>query len=183
MATRNQTSNDAAHRQRLVDIWRRWETAYREPVDGWAGAERFRSWFEHERDELARHANNGTRRTLTTDAELIRWWLAAGGDLRIALRGVDNMAEDRAQLLCELDALIDDLHPKRTSGRQRNLRLSDELVREIDRLRGAMPRERLLRAVVTRWVMSHRDSHPEQVAAYVAETGVFRELDEGSRPP
>jgi hypothetical protein len=41
--------------------------------------------------------------------------------------------------------------------RQINLRISDKLVRDIDRLRGNVPRDRFLRAIVTRDVRYYSD--------------------------
>ena len=63
--------------------------------------------------------------------------------------------------------------------RQINLRLPDALVDAIDRVRGDMPRERLLRAIATRWFAYHRDDTVSAAADYVHEVELGYTLDAG----
>lgn len=63
--------------------------------------------------------------------------------------------------------------------RQINLRLPDGLVDAIDRVRGDIPRERLLRAIVTRWFAYHRDDTVAAATDYVLEVEFGYTLDAG----
>jgi PAS domain S-box-containing protein len=70
--------------------------------------------------------------------------------------------------------------------RQVNLRMPGELVDAIDGVRGTMPRDRLLRAMATRWFAFHQHDTVEVAALYVQEAeqgftldaGVLRMLDD-----
>ena len=96
-------------RARLIDIWQGWEDAYRDPIGGWAGIEQFREWFEHDRDAMADRVRTGTPEATADDARALRAWITVGAELRVAVRGVDNIAEARRRLLADLDELLEDL--------------------------------------------------------------------------
>jgi two-component system cell cycle sensor histidine kinase/response regulator CckA len=63
--------------------------------------------------------------------------------------------------------------------RQVNLRMPGTLVDAIDGVRGEMPRDRLLRAVATRWFAFHRHDSVEVAALYVREAEQGFTLDAG----
>lgn len=107
---------------RLVAVWRDWERSYVEPIGGWDGVEQFHEWFIRDRDAMANRVATSTPATLADDAAALQRWLGAGADLRVAVRGVDNIAEARARMLANLDALQASLRrrSKRPARRRRS---------------------------------------------------------------
>lgn len=171
------------YRKRLIDIWAGWEEIYREPVGGWEGVERFHTFFLRERDAIASRVRTGTPASLGSDAAAMRSFVAAGGDLRLMIRGVDNMAEGRARLLVEIDALIEDLAAlgiRDTEGqrmRQVNLRLPQELLAKLEALRGEVPRERFLRTILERHATYYEHDLAFDASEYVSEQPRLRKRD------
>jgi hypothetical protein len=120
---------------RLVDVWADWERSYREPLNGWTGVEEFREWFVRDRDAMAARVRASTPESIADDAPALRHWIAAGGDLRVAVRGVDNMAEARARMLANVDTLLDDLAEIRPAAIANSVANSGKTVRKNSDLR------------------------------------------------
>jgi hypothetical protein len=168
---------DDDYRERLADIWSAWQRAFQEPIGGWTGVEDFRAYFERERDAMARRVKHGRPASVRADAEALRRFLLAGADLRISIRGADNMAGVRAELLADLDVLIYDLQGRRSTMHQINLRVPEDLLASLDRMRGGVARESFIRTVLERHATYYGDDPLFDARAYVAEQNGLHERD------